>query len=76
LRHIDLFSGAAARDWKGGGSQGRDSVDSLIEQGATKGQTGAKTGLKLQPNFVEWMMGYPQGWTDLNCPSPLIELKD
>jgi hypothetical protein len=30
---------------------------------------GTKTGLKLQPAFVEWMMGYPQGWTDLNCPN-------
>ncbi len=24
------------------------------------------TGLKLQPEFVELMMGYPIGWTDLN----------
>ena len=24
-----------------------------------------KTGLKLQPKFVEWMMGYPLSWTDL-----------
>ncbi len=29
-------------------------------------ESGIKTGLKLQPNFVEWMMGYPQGWTDLS----------
>jgi len=27
---------------------------------------GANRGLKLQPAFVEWMMGYPIGWTDLN----------
>ena len=26
-----------------------------------------KTGLKLQPTFVEWMMGYPQMWTNLSC---------
>ena len=26
---------------------------------------GKKTGLKLQPAFVEWMMGWPLGWTDL-----------
>lgn len=30
---------------------------------------GKATGLRLQPAFVEWMMGYPQGWTDLNLPS-------
>jgi hypothetical protein len=27
---------------------------------------GTKTGLKLQPAFVEWMMGYPQDWTKLD----------
>ena len=32
-------------------------------------EIGKTTGLKLQPNFVEWMMGYPQNWTDLNCPN-------
>ena len=25
---------------------------------------GMKTGLKLQPAFVEWMMGFPKGWCD------------
>lgn len=39
-------------------------------------QVGRQTGLKLQPNFVEWMMGYPQNWTDLNSPSPLIGAND
>jgi hypothetical protein len=27
----------------------------------------AKTGMKLQPAFVEWMQGFPIGWTDLNA---------
>jgi hypothetical protein len=26
---------------------------------------GKNTGMKLQPAFVEWMMGYPEGWTEL-----------
>ena len=26
---------------------------------------GRETGLRLQPNFVEWMMGYPKDWTEL-----------
>jgi hypothetical protein len=26
---------------------------------------GTSRGLKLQPAFVEWMMGYPEGWTEL-----------
>ena len=28
-------------------------------------EVGKNRGLKLQPAFVEWMMGYPEGWTDL-----------
>ena len=28
-------------------------------------ETGMKTGLKLQPAFVLWMMGYPTDWCDL-----------
>jgi hypothetical protein len=28
-------------------------------------QVGENLGLKLQPAFVEWMMGWPIGWTDL-----------
>jgi hypothetical protein len=34
---------------------------------------GKQTGLRLQPSFVEWMMGYPPGWTDLSSPEPAIE---
>ena len=33
--------------------------------GVFMNQCGTKTGLRLQPNFVEWMMGYPIGWTEL-----------
>ena len=24
----------------------------------------------LNPDWVEWLMGYPQGWTDLSTESP------
>lgn len=30
-----------------------------------KAKDGAGTGLKLQPSFVEWMMGFPDKWTEL-----------
>jgi hypothetical protein len=56
----------ASRDWKGGGTNGWDCLDSVIEMDARKGETGRKTGLKLHPTFVEWMMDYPEGWTELN----------
>jgi hypothetical protein len=33
--------------------------------GATKQNRGTSRGLKLQPAFVEHLMGYPIGFTDL-----------
>ena len=47
-----------ARDWKGG--QGTDTV--RMEHDLDK-KIGTSRGLKLQPAFVEWMMGYPLGFT-------------
>jgi DNA (cytosine-5)-methyltransferase 1 len=29
-------------------------------------QDGKRTGMKLQPAFVEWMMGFPIGWTEID----------
>jgi hypothetical protein len=54
-----------SRDYKGAGAKGRDSVDSLIEKGVVKSEVGQKTGLKLQPSFALWMMGYPTDHLDL-----------
>ena len=49
------------RDWKGGlgTSEERQTHD------LDKVILGQKAGLKLQPAFVEWMMGYPDKWTEL-----------
>jgi hypothetical protein len=33
--------------------------------GVFMNQIGKKSGLRLQPAFAEWMMGFPIGWTDL-----------
>jgi hypothetical protein len=33
-----------------------------------KDQTGTDTGMKLAANFVEFMMGYPIGYTDITKP--------
>lgn len=51
-------------------SQKDRTLETLVQKGGTP------TGLKLQPSFVEWMMGFPQGWTDLNCPNQNIGKKD
>lgn len=56
----------SARDWKGSPKmKPRDNLDSLAERGGTKGETGKKTGLRLQPSFALWMMGYRPDWLDL-----------
>jgi len=41
-----------ARDWKG---DGKDCLPSALDVGGS-----------LHPRFVEWMMGFPPGWTDLD----------
>lgn len=46
-------------------SKPRDSVQDVIEKAARKGETGQKTGLKLQPAFALWMMGFDTTWCDL-----------
>jgi site-specific DNA-cytosine methylase len=57
------------RDHKGGYQGGRvrngkvsmDTLDVAVQH--TDNQ--AKTGGQLNPQWVEWLMGYPEGWTDL-----------
>jgi hypothetical protein len=49
-------------DWKG---QVPKNHNPQMLCGKIENPTGQKTGLKLQPAFVEWMMGWPIGWTDL-----------
>ena len=59
----------ATRDYKGGYQGGRirngkvswDTLDVAVQH--TDNQ--AKTGGQLNPTWVEWLMGYPEGWTDL-----------
>ncbi len=57
------------------GKPGLDSAEMRRHSPNTNAIVGAKTGLKLQAPFVEWMMGFPLGWTDLNSPKPSIESK-
>jgi hypothetical protein len=56
---IQTLPTPTARDWKGPTSY-KDQFDLPRE-------VGKATGLKLQPAFVEWMMGFPIGWTDLEA---------
>ena len=47
-----------SRNSTGAGKHGRGGED-------LQTTVGTSPGLKLQPAFVEWMMGYPEGWTEL-----------
>jgi hypothetical protein len=65
-----LWPTPAARDGKGGYIGGRirngkvswDTLDVAVQW--TDNQQ--KTGGQLNPQWVEWLMGFPIGWTDLN----------
>lgn len=65
---IQLLPTPASRDYKGGNSKteekGRNPMTNNLSDAI---EVGTNTGWKLQPGFVEWMMGYPEGWTDLKA---------
>lgn len=70
----EMLTTPSARDWKDGVKEPAKRKDGKSRVDTTGRQVGTKTGLELQPNFVEWMQGFPQNWTDLNCPAPATEL--
>ena len=66
-----------SQDWKGETQRGpeapMDGIQNALStvSGITKGdRTGAQTGLKLQPAFVEYLMGFPENWTELTDSKP------
>jgi len=72
----NLLPTPQARDWKDS-YQNQSKLVAMHDKRLSPGVplvVGAKTGLKLQPAFVEWMMGYPDGWTELPA-SKLSEMR-
>ena len=78
---IPMLPTPTTRDWKGArkpetlAAAGRLPSNSLEDTlfamkydcNQQDGEVGTqKNGLKLQPKLVEWMMGYPSNWTNLN----------
>jgi hypothetical protein len=63
-----MLSTPAAADAKGshGGGQGRSLRTDTYHLGKISGGSGL-----LNPSFVEEMMGFPQGWTELEEYPPL-----
>lgn len=69
---IAMLPPPATRDYKGANSpehmtkgDGRNHMGQLPN--AIEVPHGEKTGLKLQPAFVEWMMGFPMNYTSLEA---------
>ena len=62
-----LWPTPRASEWKGTGPLGSKSHKHRLDRGyldATVQERGQRTG-KLNPTWIEWLMGYPLGWTDL-----------
>lgn len=58
----ERFGGDFARENRPG--SGGDDLSTAIRR-TPEGRPGKSHGLRLRPAFVEWMMGYPPGWTAL-----------
>ena len=67
-----------AKDYEGGVEYAPGGIITRkngVRHGAKiKDVLGTETGLKLHPNFVEWMMGFPEGWTEIP-DSKLLEMR-
>jgi hypothetical protein len=71
-----MWPTANARDYKGGTQSmvGKCHLDSEVEFGSGTQQTNVP---RLNPLWVEWLMGFPKGWTDLNASvTPWFPCKD
>tara|TARA_R100000700_G_C3179653_1_gene156594 strand:- start:7525 stop:7992 length:468 start_codon:yes stop_codon:yes gene_type:complete len=65
---VRLWPTPRASEWKGVGPLGSKSHLHRLEKGyldASVQEAEQVTG-KLNPTWVEWLMGFPIGWTDLN----------
>lgn len=72
-RLIMMLPTPTSRDYRSG--KGKSQVERGRNNRAPLSEIGKETGLKLQPNFVEWMMGYPRNWTDLSSPKQVTGSK-
>jgi hypothetical protein len=73
---VRLLPTLRERDWKGRGYD--DGLVNTLERAAASPSTGPSssppsdagskpTALRLNPSFVEWMMGAPDGWSNPDC---------
>lgn len=64
---VRLWPTPRASDSKGSGAAGSKSAEHDRKRGNLKGVVmylqDAETGAQLNPDWVEWLMGFPPGWT-------------
>jgi hypothetical protein len=59
---VAMLPTPTSRDHKDTGTMENVPVNALLGR-----ELGKNHGMKLQPAFAEWMMGFPEGWTDLDA---------
>ena len=64
---VKMWPTPRASEWKGTGPLGSKSHNHRLEKGYLDATVQEKTQVSgsLNPQWVEWLMGYPSGWTDL-----------
>jgi len=65
---VKMWPTPRASEWKGTGPIGSKSHEYRLQKGYLDAtvQERSQTSGSLNPDWVEWLMGYPEGWTDLN----------
>ena len=68
MRALEKWPTPTARDWKDGTAQSCRNVpvNGLLGRAVHQGDQ-QETGGTLNPTWVEWLMGFPSGWTDLDA---------
>jgi len=82
IHHLPTPTSNDARDPGASPSQRRRKNPGLVARLDSTGESSSppsgagrpsSAGLRLNPSFVEWMMGAPAGWTDPDCPLSATE---
>jgi hypothetical protein len=82
---LEMAAGILPREFESAGEipghNGRAFRSSGVSTDLQSGDGKRSTGLRLNPSFVEWMMGCPtcsecgRGWTDPDCPHSAMAFK-
>lgn len=71
IQAVKMWPTPKASDANGSGPVGSKSAEHDIKKGNLKGSVmyylNDQTGGQLNPTWVEWLMGFPIGWTDLDA---------